>query len=111
MQARQVLFASMLAAVSFGALAQEIDRSETLQAKNLAGQVGKADESRSRAVVVAEARNQRATGQQLAGERVDSTPVTPMTNVDGSPTLTRADVRKDLQQWRLANKILVGDRG
>jgi len=60
----------------------------------LARQVAKAAESRSRAVVVAEARNQHAAGQQLAGERVDATPVT---NVDGSPALTRGDVRKDLQ--------------
>lgn len=37
MQAGQVLFASILAAVSFGALAQEIDRSETLRPRTWPG--------------------------------------------------------------------------
>ena len=64
MQVRQVIAAALLAVTAVGAMAQEIDRNETLQAKNLAGQTQSADAGRSRASVVAETRNLHVLGQQ-----------------------------------------------
>jgi len=62
MQARQVLVASLLAVSAAGAMAQEIDRSETLQAKNLAAQTAPASapQSTDQVVVVSQARGAEA---------------------------------------------------
>jgi hypothetical protein len=110
MQARQVIAAALFAVTAVGAMAQEIDRSETLQAKSLASQQAAAA-GRTRESVRAETRNQQAAGQlQAVGERADAAvaPVVPEATVAGR---SRADVKADLAQWRSTHKLVVGDRG
>jgi hypothetical protein len=110
MQVRQVIAAALFAVTAVGAMAQEIDRSETLQGKSLAAQA-EAQTGRSRESVVAETRNLQADGQlKTVGERADSAPVTavPQTQLAGR---TRADVRAELAQWRQSHKLVAGDRG
>ena len=110
MQVRQVIAAALLAVTAVGAMAQEIDRSETLQAKSLASaQASTAD--RTRESVVAETRNLQADGQLKAvGERAEDSavPVVTQTEVAGR---TRADVKAELAQWRQTHKLVVGERG
>ena len=77
MQVRQILVASLLAVTAIGAMSQEIDRSETLQAKTLALQV-QPSQGRSRASVVAETRNLEAQGALKVGERADAPVVSPV---------------------------------
>jgi hypothetical protein len=110
MQVRQVIAAALLAVTAVGAMAQEIDRSETLQAKSLAAQAQSQD-GRSRESVVAETHNVQADGQlKTVGERADATPtaVVPQTQLAGR---TRADVKAELAQWRQSHQLVVGDRG
>ncbi len=73
MQVRHILVASVLAVAAAGAMSQEIDRSETLQAKNFATQQARAESSqgRTRESVVAERRQAVASGQIQVGERAD----------------------------------------
>jgi hypothetical protein len=111
MQVRSLsAIAAVAAALFAGAVqAQEIDRSETLQARNLASQAGDVQQ-RSRVSVVAETRNLQAEGALKAvGEKADA-PVVPAV-----PTvargLTRAEVKADLAQWRSAHPLVVGERG
>ena len=109
MQVRQVIAAALLAVTAVGAMAQEIDRSETLQAKSLAAQQAQAA-GRTRESVVAETRNLQADGQLKAvGERADATPVAVVPNTQVART--RADVRAELAQWRETHKLVAGDRG
>jgi hypothetical protein len=77
MQVRQVLVASVLAIAAAGAMSQEIDRSETLQAKNLASR--KADPSDGRVSAVAQAL--AADGRAEAGERADASTVGAAPNI------------------------------
>jgi len=110
MQVRQVIAAALLAVTAAGAMAQEIDRSETLQGKSLAAQV-QAEAGRSRESVVAETRNLQSDGQlKTVGERADASAiaVVPQTQLAGR---TRADVKAELAQWRQNHKLVVGDRG
>ena len=112
MQVRQVIAAALFAVSAAGAMAQEIDRAETLQGKSLAAAQAQADNGgRSRASVVAELRNLQADGQlKSVGERAEDSavPVVTQTEVAGR---TRADVRTDLAQWRQTHKLVAGDRG
>jgi hypothetical protein len=112
MQVRQVIAAALLAVTAVGAMAQEIDRSETLQAKNLASAAAQADNyGRTRESVVAETRNLQAAGQlKKVGELADATPVAvvPQTQYAGR---TRSDVKAELAQWRQTHKLVAGDRG
>ncbi len=74
MQVRQILVASLLAVTAVAAMSQEIDRSETLQAKGLAAAElahNGAPAGRSRASVVAETRNLQAQGALKVGEKAD----------------------------------------
>jgi hypothetical protein len=110
MQVRQVIAAALLAVTAVGVMAQEIDRSETLQAKSLAAaQAGNG--GRTRESVVAELRNLQADGQlKSVGERAQDAvvPVVPQTQYAGR---TRADVKTELAQWRQTHKLVAGDRG
>jgi hypothetical protein len=110
MQVRQVIAAALLTVTAVGAMAQEIDRAETLQGKSLAAaQAGSA--ARTRESVVAELRNLQADGQLKAvGERADDAvvPVVPQSQYAGR---TRADVKSELAQWRQSHKLAVGERG
>jgi hypothetical protein len=110
MQVRQVIAAALLAVTAVGAMAQEIDRAETLQGKSLAA--AQADNGgRARASVVAELRNLQAAGQlKSVGERAEDSavPVVTQTEVAGR---TRADVKNELAQWRQTHKLVVGERG
>ena len=112
MQVRQVIAAALLAATAVGAMAQEIDRAETLQGKSLAAQADQAAQSgRTRESVVAETRNLQAEGQlKTVGERADASAVAvvPQTEAGGK---TRADVKAELAQWRQSHKDVVGERG
>jgi hypothetical protein len=112
MQVRQVIAAALLAATAVGAMSQELDPSETLQARSLAAQaVQGATAGRSRESVVAETRNLQADGQlKSVGERADApaVPVVPQTQYAGR---TRADVKAELAQWRQSHKAVVGERG
>ena len=110
MQVRQVIAAALLAVTAVGAMAQEIDRSETLQGKSLAAAQA-TNGGRSRESVVAELRNLQADGQlKIVGERADAvaTPVVPQVQYAGR---TRADVKAELAQWRQTHKLVVGERG
>ncbi len=110
MQVRQVLAAALLAVTAVGAMSQELDPSETLQAKNLAANK-LATSTRTREAVVAETRNAQAAGQlQVVGERAEATPaaVVPEQQYAGR---TRADVKAELAQWRKTHPLVVGDRG
>ena len=110
MQVRQVIAAALLAVTAVGAMAQEIDRSETLQGKSLAAAQA-ANAGRTRESVVAETRNLQADGQLKAvGERADAAAVAvvPQTQYAGR---TRADVKSELAQWRQTHKLVVGERG
>jgi hypothetical protein len=110
MQVRQVIAAALLAVTAAGAMAQEIDRAETLQGKSLAAaQAAKGE--RTRESVVAELRNLQADGQlKSVGERAEdgAVPVVTQTEVAGR---TRADVKNELAQWRQTHKLVVGERG
>ena len=110
MQVRQVIVAALLAATAAGAMAQEIDRTETLQGKSLAAQTAQTQE-RTRESVVAETRNLQAEGQlETVGERADAPAiaVVPQTRY---AVRTRADVKAELAQWRQSHKQMVGERG
>jgi type II secretory pathway pseudopilin PulG len=113
MQVRQVIAAALLAVTAVGAMAQEIDRAETLQGKSLAAQADQAAraQGRTRESVVAETRNLKAEGQlngvgELAG--APAVAVVPQTQYAGR---TRADVKGELAQWRQTHKLVVGERG
>ena len=112
MQVRQAIAAALLAVTAVGAMAQEIDRSETLQAKALASAAEQRETAgRTRESVVAETRNLQAEGQlKTVGERADAAPVAvvPQTQYAGR---TRADVKAELAQWRQSHKLVAGDRG
>lgn len=110
MQVRQVIAAALLAVTAVGAMAQEIDRPETLQGKSLA--TAQADNAgRTRESVVAELRNLKADGQLKAvGERADDT-VVPVVPQSQYASRTRADVKSELAQWRQTHKLVVGERG
>ena len=110
MQVRQIVAAALLAVTAVGAMSQELDPSETLQAKNLAAAQA-ATASRTRESVVAETRNLKAEGQLNAvGERADAPAVAavPETQAGGR---TRADVKAELAQWRQTHKLEYGERG
>ena len=110
MQVRQVIAAALFAVTAVGAMAQEIDRAETLQGKSLAAAQA-ANDGRSRESIVAETRNLQADGQLKAvGERADApaVAVVPTTQFAGR---TRADVKTELAQWRQTHKLVVGERG
>ena len=110
MQVRQVVAAALFAVTAVGAMAQEIDRSETLQAKSLASaQASSAD--RTRESVVAETRNLQADGQLKAvGERADASAVAVVPQA-ANVGRTRADVKAELAQWRQTHKLVVGELG
>ena len=110
MQVRQVIAAALLAVTAVGAMSQEIDRSETLQAKSLAAQQAQAA-GRTRESVVAETRNLQADGQLKAvGEKAEApaVKVVPQTQYAGR---TRADTKAELAQWRKSHKLAVGELG
>lgn len=110
MQVRQVIAAALLAVTAAGAMAQELDPAETLQARSLAAQQAAAP-ARSRESIGAETRNLRAAGQlQAVGELADApaVAVVPEATIAGR---SRADVKAELAQWRLTHKLVVGDRG
>ena len=109
MQVRQAIAAALLAVTAVGAMSQELDPSETLQARSLASQAAQSE--RTRASVVAETRNLQADGQLKAvGEKADApaVDVVPQSQYAGR---TRADAKAELAQWRRAHKLAVGELG
>jgi len=109
MQVRQIVAAALLAVTAVGAMAQELDPSETLQARNLAA-AQPATASRTRDSVVAETRNLKAEGQlQSFGERADAPTVAAVP--EARVGRTRADVKAELAQWRQTHQLVVGERG
>jgi len=68
MQVRQLLIATVLAATAVGAMSQEIDRSETLQARSLAAQQaqGQAQQGLTREAVAAQVRDEQAAAPDAA---------------------------------------------
>jgi len=109
MQVRQVIAAALLAVTAVGAMSQELDPSETLQAKSLAAAQA-ATAARTRNSVVAEARNLKADGQLTAvGERADAPTVAAVPEAQAGRT--RADVKAELAQWRQTHRLVVGERG
>jgi hypothetical protein len=110
MQVRQAVAAALLAVTAVGAMAQEIDPSETLQAKSLASAQASSAE-RTRESVVAETRNLQADGQLKAvGERADASAVAVVPQA-ANVGRTRADVKAELAQWRQTHKLVVGELG
>lgn len=111
MQVRQVLVASMLVVTAIGALAQEIDRSETLQGKSLAAQQEQAagPHGRTRDSVIAEAHNLAAAGQLKVGERAEAPTVNVLPDAQYAQGKTRDDVKAELAQWRATHKLVVGE--
>jgi hypothetical protein len=109
MQVRQVVAAALLAVTAVGAMSQELDPSETLQARNIAAAQA-ATAARTRNSVVAETRNLKADGQLGAvGERAEAPVVAAVP--DAQSHRTRADVKAELAQWRQAHPLVVGERG
>jgi hypothetical protein len=109
MQVRQVVAAALLAVTAVGAMSQELDPSETLQARNIAAAQA-ATAARTRNSVVAETRNLKADGQLDAlGERADAPVVAAVP--DAQAGRTRADVKAELAQWRQSHKLVTGERG
>jgi hypothetical protein len=110
MQVRQVIAAALLAVTAVGAMAQEIDRADTLQGRSLAAQAAVTSE-RTRESVVAETRNLQAEGQlKTVGERAEA-PVLAVVPQAQYAVRTRADVKAELAQWRQSHQVLVGERG
>jgi hypothetical protein len=110
MQVRQIAAAALLAVTAVGAMSQELDPSETLQARNIAAAQA-ATASRTRDSVVAETRNLKSAGQLRAvGERAEAPAVAavPETQAGGR---SRADVKAELAQWRQSHQLVVGERG
>src|SRR4051812_19023538 len=109
MQVRQFVAAALLAVTAVGAMSQELDPGETLQARNLAAAQA-ATASRTRDSVVAETRNLKAEGQLKAiGERADAPTVAAVP--ESQAGRTRADVKAELAQWRQTHQLVVGERG
>lgn len=109
MQVRQLFVAALLAVTTVGAMSQELDPSETLQARSLASAKA-ATASRTRDSVVAETRNLKADGQLKAvGERAEAPVVAAVP--DSQAGRTRADVKAELAQWRQGHPLVVGERG
>ena len=83
MQVRQVLIASLLAVGAAGAMSQEIDPGETLQARSLASRQDQVQSTAAttRATVVAQTREAQAPSQASAGERAQGVPVTAAPNI------------------------------
>ena len=109
MQVRQAIAAALLAVTAVGAMSQELDPSETLQAKSLASAAAQSE--RTRASVVAETRNLQADGQlKTVGEKADAPAVNvvPQSQYAGR---TRADTKAELAQWRKTHKLTVGEQG
>ena len=109
MQVRQAIAAALLAVTAVGAMSQELDPSETLQAKSLASAAAQSE--RTRASVVAETRNLQADGQlKVVGEKADAPAVNvvPQSQYAGR---TRADTKAELAQWRKTHKLTVGEQG
>lgn len=96
--------------IASSAQAQELDPSETLQARSLAAQAAQHEQKaeRSRAAVAAEAHNLQAAGQLKAGERADAPVVGPAPE---PRALTRAEVKADLAAWRAKHRLVTGDLG
>jgi hypothetical protein len=110
MQVRQVIAAALLTVTAVGAMSQELDPSETLQARNIAAAQA-ATASRTRDSVVAETRNLKAAGQlNVVGERADAPAVAAVPEAQASGR-TRAEVRAELAQWRKTHQAVVGERG
>ncbi|MFL6630514.1 MAG: hypothetical protein ACJ8IK_27780 [Burkholderiaceae bacterium] len=109
MQVRQIVAAALLAVTTVGAMSQELDPSETLQARNIAAAQA-ATASRTRDSVVAETRNLKAEGQLKSfGERADAPVVAAVPETQGGRT--RAEVKAELAQWRKNHQLVVGERG
>ena len=109
MQVRQVVAAALLAITAVGAMSQELDPSETLQARNIAAAQA-ATAARTRNSVVAETRNLKAEGQlDAVGERADAAAVAVVP--DSQARRTRAEVKSELAQWRQSHPLVVGERG
>jgi hypothetical protein len=107
MQVRQLLIATVLAASAVGAMSQEIDPGETLQARNLAAQPLRLPSHRE--AVVTEARSAEASGQ-VTGERVVAT--------DAAPNISWAKFRATkpyAKTWlhgdRKQTRTVVAERG
>lgn len=86
MQVRHLLVASLLAVSAAGAMAQEIDRSDTLQGKSLAAQAEKAANAQAPAV--------------------KATPDTQLAQAK-----THSHGRLDLTRWHPARKAVVEAQG
>jgi len=109
MQVRQVVVAALLAVTAVGAMSQELDPGETLQARNIAAAQA-ATAGRTRNAVVAETRNLQAGGQLNAvGERADAPAVAAVP--DSHAGRTRAEVKAELAQWRQSHPLVTGERG
>ncbi len=80
MQVQKLLTAAVLALAAAGAMAQEIDRSETLQARSLTARQAQdefsqaQDQAQARESVAAQAREEQASRQAKAGEPIDVAP-------------------------------------
>ena len=83
MQVRQIATAALLAVAAAGAMAQEIDPGETLQARSLAARRAQVESSqaRTRESVAAQAREEQASRQIKAGELADALPVDAAPNI------------------------------
>ena len=109
MQVRQALAAALLAATAVGAMAQELDPSDTLQGRSLASQVAQSE--RTRAAVLAETRNAQADGQlAVVGEKADATAVDVVPHNQAAGR-TRAEAKAALAAWRKSHKLTVGELG
>jgi hypothetical protein len=100
MLVRQLLVASLLAVTAVAAMSQEIDRSETLQARSLAwtAEHSAPATGRTRESVVAETRNLQAQGAIKVGEKADGPSVDAVTGTAYAQGKTATQTQAALPQ-------------
>jgi hypothetical protein len=83
MQVHKIVTAAVLAVAAAGAMAQEIDPGETLQARSLAARQAQVESSqaRTRESLAAQARKEQASRQIKAGELAQALPVDAAPNI------------------------------
>lgn len=107
MRTHQSIIAALLSLAAIAATAQELDPSETLQAKSLASQAAQAHE-RAREMASADVKSpQTASAPKAAATKSDMTSIGG--DADQAPK-TRAQVRQELKEWNATHKMVVGER-
>jgi hypothetical protein len=102
MQVRHLIAAALLSVSAAGAMSQELDANHDRVFTS----------QRSRESVKAEVGNLRAQGQlKSVGETAAAPAVDAVPTASADRTLTRAQVKAELKQWRASHTTRVGELG